>query len=282
MHIVGVIAFTENNLSEIAELETSLRFLGYPVHLEQMGYTIETAHIGDYYYEKDAILLWLCRCYGDQDRCRQSTERFVLEQVDIIVTTSEQALKIVLSDTTGTGIPVVFTHASQAATASIPDGSAGRTVTGVRDDWLEVVEEKMACAMEIVPTPTTLHMFYSADSPITRQETDRLRRIAKTMSLKLAFYPVLSNADVRRRLSEITIRDSHAIFLLSDLTASSISSLLGLTAHERYCPYIGLSMEELESCNALLVLEVSGIGSQAAAIIQRILEGENPGSSSES
>src|SRR5512135_3064842 len=108
MYIIGILSFQEDTIQEIPIIERGLNQLGYAVHLEQMGTHTQSPDPGDYYYEKESVVLWLCRCFGDAERCQQAAEAFVSARVDAIVAMTDRALQAALQAAQGTSVPIVF------------------------------------------------------------------------------------------------------------------------------------------------------------------------------
>jgi putative ABC transport system substrate-binding protein len=278
MHMIGVVAFSEQVLDQVIELEKTLDRMGYPVHIEQMGYRLQTTKLGDYYYEENAILLWLCRCYGDRERCREAVERYVETGVSLIIAMTVPALEVTLATSADSGIPIVFTNVSKPEAEEFKSRglpSASR-MTGICDIWLDMVGERLALLLQVVPPLTVVHSFYNPELPVALTEADELRRASKQLGLKLILHPALSPADIKSQLADLKTRHDHVIFRLSDPTTAPMAGMMGAVAHEQYIPYVGLKSDELERCGALFALDVRGIGRQLAEITDRILRGEIP------
>lgn len=275
MYLVGVLVYTDPALSDVSEFEQALDRHGYTVHLEQMGYNLQTAQVSDYYYDPDAVILWLCRCYGDRERCRAGVDRFLKVGVDLVVAMGSLALKVALETAGENKTPLVFTNAPYPPVEERTAKLLGKNhpVTGVREVWLDTAEERLALVTEIVPTPTTVHTIYNPDLPGSAAEIHILEGAAERLGLRLVSHPAKDVEQVRDLTKSFRARKSHAIFRLSDPTLASAARLMGSVAHERYIPYIGLAVGEMERCNALFVLEVKGIGEQLAAIVIQILQG---------
>jgi putative tryptophan/tyrosine transport system substrate-binding protein len=278
MYIIGLLAFSEQVLDEVLELEQGLNQLGYAVHLEQMGFKLKSPNIGDYYYEKDSVILWVCRCFRDEQRCRNAIEGFIKTDVDAIVAMTKPALEIALQETQGSSIPIIFTHvtrepAEQAALELLRENGK---VTGVWDTWLEMTEERLSLFPEIVPPPTAVHAIYNPDLPVIVAESDILRRAAYNLGLDLFLYEARSGDEVKQRISSLQTHKDHALILLSDPTTSPFAGLMGAVAEEQYIPFMGLKRDELERCGALFALDTAGAGNQVAVILDRILKDESP------
>jgi putative tryptophan/tyrosine transport system substrate-binding protein len=277
MFIIGIIAYTEDVLGDVTEVRMSLERLGFTVHLEQMGYSQHPVVNG--MFEEESLLLWLGRCYHDDNRCREIAEAFVQAGVDLILAMKSPALKAALVASEGTNLPVIFTHISDPIVEGvIPDQNGVEArVTGVKDIWLKCAEERLFMLNQIVPTPNVIHIFYNPVSPTSNKEVELLKGVADGIKIELSLHPAQKAEEVRNELSKILIYQDHALMRTADPLFDSVSGLLGATAHEKYIPYVGLHIEEMERCGALFVLDQRGIGSQAAWLVKRILEGENPG-----
>lgn len=278
MHTIGVIAFSEQVLADVSQLEMALSRLDYPVRIEQMGEQLQSSRLGDYYYEENAILLWLCNCYNDWERGRVAVERFIEEGVDAMIAYTLPALEIALTTEVESKIPVLFSRISRPQLDDLikKDLSYKNRIAGVCDIWLAMVEERLSLAAEIVPPPTTVHSFYNPDLPIAVQECEELRRASQRLGLQLVLHEAHSTREVREGLASLKTRLDHVLFRLSDPTVAPAASLMGAVAHEQYIPYIGLTSDELERCGSLFALDVHGVSRQMASIIDDILHDVDP------
>jgi putative ABC transport system substrate-binding protein len=278
MYIIGVLSFIEQTIEEVPEIEQGLNHLGYAVHLEQMAFNLKSPKIGDYYYEKDAVILWLCRCFGDISRCRKAMEGFVAADVDAIVAMTRPAVDIALQAAGDTEIPVIFTHVTREPGTEVEFQrlhDCGK-VTGIWDIWLEMAEERLALITEVVPPPTTVHAVYNPRLVEVAAEAEILREAAINLGLHLILHQAENTGEVKEAVSSLQARPDHAIFRLADPTTAPAASLMGAVAHEHYIPYIGLTQDELERCGSLFTLDTQGSGRQAAEMIDRLLKGEPP------
>src|SRR5512136_2294384 len=114
MHTIGIIAFTEQVLRDVTELEIALTRANFPVHIEQMIRKPQSTQLADFYYEENAILLWLCRCYGDEERCREALECFMDARADMIITMTPNAFEQAMKLSAGSTIPIIFSHLNRA------------------------------------------------------------------------------------------------------------------------------------------------------------------------
>lgn len=278
MYIIGMLFLTEQTIDEIPEVEQELNQLGYAVHLEQMGANVQSPQIGDYYYEKESIIIWLCRCFGDLARCQRAVESFIKADVEMIIATTRPALDIAIQATEEIDIPVVFTHVTQELETAIElkQLQNNRQVTGIWDVWLETSEERLSLLTEIVPPPTTIHAIYNPILPVVKAETDILLKTAQTLNLKLILHDARTLREAKEKLSRLQTHRDHAIIRLADPTTEQAASFMGAIANEQYIPYVGLTIDELDRCGSLFALEVKGAGALIAKIIDRIIKGESP------
>ena len=280
MYIIGILCLREDLIQEIPVIERGLDQLGYAVHLEQMGTDTVSPNPGEYYYEKESVVLWLCRCYGDIGRCKQATAAFVDARVDAIVAMTDEALQVALSATAEAGIPIIFTHITheRRVERTVEQLRKADRVTGVWDIWLEVAQERLALITEVVPPATAVHAVYNPNLPSVVAEVEALKRASAGLGVALILHEACDSAGVKEQLAHLEAHQDHAILRLADPTAETASGLMGAVAHEQNIPYIGLTLAELERCGALFALEARGTGIRAAQIIHRILKGEAPSS----
>ena len=276
MYIVGVLAFTEDVLGDVAEIRMTLERLGHTVHMEQMGYQLGPAEIG--MFEDNSLLLRLGRCYGDTERCREIAETFVQEGVDLILAMKTPSVQAALAASPGNGVPIVFTHIADPVGEGFVtnDEKNGGRVTGVRDILETTAQERLDLLQQLVPAPTVVHAFFNPDLSASRSEAENLTASAERMGVSLRLHSTKETEEVKRELSSMQINQDHALLRSADPLFDSLSGLMGATARENYIPYVGFHLEEIERCGALFVLDQRGIGLRAAQLVDRILRGESP------
>jgi len=274
MYIIGVLAYSEQVLDEVLEIEQGLNQLGYAVHLEQMAYKLKPPKIGDYYYEKDSVILWVCRCFRDEQRCRNAIEGFIRTDVDAIVAMTKPALEIALQDTQASSIPIIFSHVTRSASeeTALDKLRVNGKVTGVWDIWLELTEDRLSLISEIVPPPTAVHAIYNPNIPVVAEEADILCQAGSKLGLKVHLYPAQDGETIKEEITRLQTHKDHALLLLSDPTTAPYAGLLGAVAQEQYIPFIGLKHDDLERNGALFALETGGAGSAVATILDNILQ----------
>jgi ABC-type uncharacterized transport system substrate-binding protein/HAMP domain-containing protein len=275
MHTIGVVAFTEHALYEVTALEMELNRINYPVHIEPMLGKPQPTQLIDFYYEENAILLWLCRCHSDAERCREAIECFVDAKVDIIITMAPEAFTQAIHIADTSGIPIIFTHLSKSQYNDYKSEAekTSSVITGVYDIWDEIVEERVALLTEVVPPPNTIHTIFNPHNPYSVKELENLRKATAILNVDLIEYPASSAETTKLVLKNLQTRPDQAIFRLSDPMFDPVASLIGAIAHEHYIPYLGKSSDELERCGALFALEPEDISRQTAHLIDLCLKG---------
>jgi ABC-type uncharacterized transport system substrate-binding protein/HAMP domain-containing protein len=275
MYKIGVVAYTEHGLNEVTTLEMELNRVNYPVHIEQMLGKPTPTQLEDFYYEENAILLWLCRCHADATRCREAIECFVDAHVDVIITLSPEAFIQAIRLVGQYGIPIIFTHLSKSqyrdyiSTVGKPLG----TITGIYDIWEEIAEERLTLLTEVVPPPNTVHTLFNPQNTYCLIELENLRKAAKAINLTLVEYPACTIDEAKQVLENLPAQSDHAIFRLSDPMFDPLTGLMGAIAHEHYIPYMGKIFDELERCGSLFALEPEDISRQVARLVDLILKG---------
>ena len=280
MYIVGILSFLEDSIQEIPIIDRALVRLGYAVHLEQMGTDLQSPNPGEYYYERESVVLWLCRCYGDVERCQKAAEGFVASGVDAIVAMTGQALEAALQAAEESNVPIVFTHITRAPGIEkhVEQLRKADRVTGVWDFWPEIAEDRLGLITEVVPPVNAVHAFYNPDLPSVLAEARALERAGEHLDVRVMLHEAHNPSEVKAQIGHLEAQQDQAIFRLADPTVEASASLMGAVAHAQNIPYVGLSLAELERCGALFALEARGAGELAAQILGRILRGERPSS----
>ncbi len=280
MYIIGILCLREDTVQEIPVVERGLNQLGYAVHLEQMRTDAVSLDPGDYYYEKDSVVLWLCRCYGDIGRCTQAAQAFVGAGVDAIIAMTDAAMQVALAATEASRTPIIFTHITHEphTEKTVERLRRADRITGVWDIWLELAQERLSLITEVVPPPTAVHIFCNPDVPSAAAEASTLQKAGESLGIRLISHEARSAEEAKEQLGGFNAHQDHAILRLADPTFDSTAGLMGAVAHEQNIPYIGLMLSELERCGALFAMEARGTGIRAAQMIDRILKGEAPSS----
>ena len=278
MYKIGVVAFTEQVLKVVTELELALNLANHPVHIEQMRGKPQSTQLVDFYYEENAILLWLCRCYGDEERCRDALECFVNARVDIIITMTPKPFEQALNLFSDSEIPILFTHVERSQFNELISSNAQPkcVITGVYDSWADMVEERLVLLTEVVPPPKTVHTFFYPHSSCAKNELEMVRTACVTLGLELIPHTIHTAEEVKEVLASLQTRPDDAIFRLSESMLDSLTGLIGAIAHEHYIPYMGKSSDELERCGSLFALEPEGIGKHVCLLVDSILTGADP------
>ena len=187
MYIIGILCVREDSVQEIPIIQRGLDQLGYAVHLEPMGTDVVSPNPGEYYYEKESVVLWLCRCYGDVGRCAQAAEAFVGAGADAIVAMTEVALQVAIAATEKARIPVVFTHITheRRAEKTIERLRRADRVTGVWDTWLETATNAWLSSLKSVPPPTAVHAIYNPDLLSAVAEAQALNKASESLGIRL-------------------------------------------------------------------------------------------------
>jgi len=276
MQIIAILAFTDSVLTEVSEFKSVLERMGYNVHLEQLGYNLNSQQIG--YFEEDSVLLLLGRCHDDPIRCREIATYFILAEADVIIAMQAPAVKAALDTSTGTTIPIVFTHIADPFDEGILDANDKNRfrLTGVCDGSLESSVERLKLIPQLVPAPAMVHIFTDPSNPVSMAETKELNETAIQIGVELIVHAVSNQSDTRKALAAIETRVDHAILRTSQPWLANLSGLMGTTAYENYIPYIGINIDEMERCGSLFGLDQRGISSQAAEIVNQILNGKTP------
>jgi len=276
MRIIAILAYTDSVLADVSEIKSALERLNYTVHLEQLGYNLRSMQIG--YFEEGSILLWLGRCYGDRARSREIAAYYNQAEPDVIVAMQAPAVEAVLEATAKSQIPLVFTHISDPYIEGIllANDEKRTRLTGVCDGALDSSIERLKLLTYLVPAPNMVHIFADPSNPLSAVEANRLKEITTLTGMDIIVHPVSDPEEARQALAGLQTRPDQAIFRTVLPWLSSLTGLMGVIAYERYIPYIGVSIDEMERNGALLVLDRRGIGSQAAGVVNQILNGKSP------
>jgi putative ABC transport system substrate-binding protein len=276
MRTLGILAYDDSVLGDVTELRLTFERLGYTVHLEQLGRNLHSTEFG--YFEEDSLLIWLGRCYNDSLRCQEIAAKYAQSGIDLIVAMKAPAVQAALDATADTSTPVVFSNVCDPVLEglSVNSSGEGERLTGVCDSWLELSCERLLLLGRVVPSPIAIHILSDLTVPTQSAEVQQLSVTAKKLGMELIVHAVQDPEQAMRELKSLHASSDHALFRTADPSFASLSAVMGATAREKYIPYIGVNTEEMERCSALFTLDQRGTAYQAAILVDRILNGENP------
>lgn len=212
---------------------------------------------------------------GDATLYASIAQKFVSDQVDVIVAIATPNAQAAISAAEGTGIPVVFSAITDPVGSGMViswESHPDENVTGVSD--MIVVEDDVELILEILPGIQTLGTIYNAGESNSVFLVEKLNEAAAKLGLTIVERTVSTSADVLTAAQSL-VGQVDAIWVGTDNTVvSGLEALIGV-AEENNIPFFPADDASIERGGiAAYSFDYKDIGIQTGWMIARILDGD--------
>ena len=242
------------------------------------GFKAGMAELG--YIEGQDIIYDLQETDFDMAVYRNTLNKFVEDEVDLIFVFPTEASQEAKAATEGTGIPVVFTIANIEGTGLVESVVApGGNITGVRYPGPDIALQRFEIMRELAPEAKRYWIPYQRGYPIVASQLDALYPAAEAAGITLIEAPAGDAAEVQALLDERAESADigiDAILSLAEplyVTPDAFSAMCEFAA-EHEIPNAG-ALIEIEGCGSLFGVHIHNFntGKQVAPLADRILKG---------
>lgn len=213
---------------------------------------------------------------GNPATAAQIARDFAGSEPDVIVPISTPSAQAVAAATRS--IPVVFSAVTDPIAAELvkSNEAPGGNVTGVSD--LTPVSEHVALVKELVPSATAVGFVYNPGEANSVALLALFRKAAEEQGLTVVEAAANKSADVQAAARSL-VGKAQAMYVPTDNTIiSALEALVGV-AEENDLPLISGDTDSVErGALASVGFNYYQIGKETAAVVLRVLKGENPGS----
>lgn len=213
---------------------------------------------------------------GNPATAAQIARDFAGSEPDVIVPISTPSAQAVAAATRS--IPVVFSAVTDPIAAELvkSNEAPGGNVTGVSD--LTPVSEHVALVKELVPSATAVGFVYNPGEANSVALLALFRKAAEEEGLTVVEAAANKSADVQAAARSL-VGKAQAMYVPTDNTIiSALEALVGV-AEENDLPLISGDTDSVErGALASVGFNYYQIGKETAAVVLRVLKGENPGS----
>jgi putative ABC transport system substrate-binding protein len=220
----------------------------------------------------------------DQGEIEQILNRFVVNDVDLILVFPTEPVIATKTAVQETNIPVVFALAGIEGNTIIETVSRpGGNITGVRYPGPDLVVKRFEILLDIAPSVKRLYIPYDPDYPNDLPALQALRPVASAAGVTLMETPVNSLEDIRASLQakeKMTDIGIDAIQILPEaLTQSPAAwSLISGFAERHNIPLVGSALASADSGGAFsYCVNFTEVGKLAAPLADKILKGTPAG-----
>ena len=236
----------------------------------------ELARLG--YRSGDTCRILLENAHGDLPTVNSILDKFLQQNVDVVVTISTGCTQAALKKITDR--PVVFATVANPflINAGTSDTHHLPHVTGVYG-WAPM-DKTLELVKKILPGPITIGAIWDPAQPNSVFNVEQLQEAARAYpDVRFAGATVTGSADVHEAAASLVQKGITAFVLSPDNIVYSAFDAVVKAAQARRIPIFMNDVERLrDGALAVLGYDYTQSGTQAARLVNRILKGENPAS----
>jgi putative ABC transport system substrate-binding protein len=212
---------------------------------------------------------------GNPATAAQIARQFIGEAPDVIVAISTPSAQAVAAATTE--IPLVFSAVTDPLAAGLVASieAPGGNVTGVSD--MAPIGDHLALIQEITPDVKVLGVLFNPGEANSVSSVAAVKEEASKLGIEVVEGPATKSADVQAAARSL-VGKVDAIYVPTDNTiVSALESAVGV-ANEAQLPLYAADTDSVaRGALAAVGFNYFDVGVQTAAIVDRVLQGENPG-----
>ncbi len=227
---------------------------------KQLGYTDETLTV-DY---QNGL--------GEQTNLLSICQKFVGDDVDLIIAIATPAAQTAISVTEGTDIPVVFSAVTNPADVGIqnPEAPEGHA-TGTSD--LIPVDSTLELARQIDPELETIGLLYNAGEANSISVIEEAKAFCDANNLKYE-EKALTNISELQQAAQALVGNVDAVFTPIDNSIASAMAVLSQVCIDAKIPcYVGADSMVKDGGLAAVGIEYTELGRNTARMADQLLKG---------
>jgi len=210
---------------------------------------------------------------GDMALVASIAQKFVSEEIDLIVSIATPNSQAAISAAEGTDIPVVFSAVTAPVGAGLIsdwDSHADENATGVSD--MIVVQDDLELILEIVPGAKKIGTLYNAGESNSVFLVEKLKEAAEKEGIEVIEKTVATSADVLTAANSL-VGEVDAIWIGTDNTVvTGLEALIGV-CEDNDIPLFPADDPSIERGGiAAYGFDYYDIGVQTGKMIARVLE----------
>ncbi len=209
---------------------------------------------------------------GDQANLMTISERFVKNQVDLILAIATPAAQSVASATTE--IPILFTAVTDPEAARLVESNEapGMNVSGTTDAG--PIDKQLGLLQELYPDLKKIGIIYNSSEVNSDVQAKQAEAIAKELGWEVEFGTITSVNDIDQVATSLAGK-VEGIYAPTDNTIASAMPNLAKVAEEKKLPVIAGAPDMVEAGGLATVgLDYYKLGMQTGDMAIRILKGE--------
>jgi len=254
---IGIIQAMEHSALDDA-------YKGFVDALAEKGYT-----------EGDNLTLDLQNAQGDTSNLSTISDRFVSDNVDLVLAIATPAAQAIAGKTTD--IPIVATAVTSYEGAGLVSSETepGGNLTGTSD--MNPVAAQIDLLCEMFPDAQTIGVFYNSSEANSVIQVDIAKEQITANGLKWEETTVTNTNDIQQTMQSL-VDKCDAIYIPTDNTvASAMPTVRGVAAESKTPTMCGTSTMVNDGGLVSMGINYYDLGYKTGLMGVQILEGKNPG-----
>jgi putative ABC transport system substrate-binding protein len=211
---------------------------------------------------------------GDQSNLQTIANKFVTDQVDMVLAIATPSAITMASATTE--IPILITAVTDPVAAKLvaSNEKPGGNVTGTTD--MAPVKEQFELVQRIIPTAKKVGVLYNSSEVNSQVQVEMVKVAAQELGMEIIEATVTGSAEVMQAAQSF-VGKVDAIYAPADnVVASSMASVVSV-AEKNQIPLFA-SVEEMVGDGAIgaIGIDYYKLGRQTGEMALRVINGENP------
>ncbi len=245
------------------------------------GFKTKMTELG--YKEGENITYDFQAANGETEKMSQLAEKFVADEVDLILTTTTGAANAARTATTSSDIPVLFTIVTNAVGSGVVDNlrQPGGNLTGITRPAPAYLGKRVEILQQMAPAVKRLWIFYDPDYPTASGSLPVVRQAASALGIELVETPVKSPEELVSELEKHSAADTlgvDAIQMMPDpINSGKVQDVL-IFAREHNLPVVGHTSSQANQGALFSYADKSfEAGQMVAVLANKIFQGSKPG-----
>ena len=223
------------------------------------------------YVEGENLEIDYQNAQGDQSNLSTMSERFVNNNVDMVLAVATGAAQSIASKTTE--IPVLFTAVTDPVDAGLVDSNEvpGGNITGTND--MSPIEAQIDLIKEIYPETETIGIVYCSSEDNSILQASQVKAYIESIGLKWVEGTVTNSNDVQQ-VTQSIVTKCDAIYIPTDNAYASAMAVVAGVVEESKTPVVAGAIDMVADGGLMtLGLNYYNLGYQTGEMAIRILEG---------
>ncbi len=211
---------------------------------------------------------------NDMSSMKNIAQKFVGDEVDVIVAIATPAAQAALSETTN--IPIVFAAVTDPVDAELVDTleTPGGNVTGTSDEVS--AEQIMGLAKEITPGFKTIGALYNIGEDNSVSVVAGLKAYAAKNGYKVVESTVTNTSEVQQAAQYLADKVDVVFSPIDNTVASSMAVVTDIFNNANIPYYVSADSMVADGGLATYGIDYTVLGKETATMVADILEGANP------